>query len=163
MKKIDINNIQLNADIFVIPNQAAKLSSFFECVQEEKLVAANQIAELNGFTFDPEKDYFIETWMVCAEHGCDNFADHCIHYKDDDGTYYTIGIEDRYLPSNLFVGKKEGDMITIKLPVWYVNDAQFPERSNGRTVAEIQIKLNQSDYRYRRFGTFEEVLKKVMY
>ena len=163
MKTIDMSNIHLTANIFIIPNRAPQIDDFFECVQAEKLDYATRIAELNGFTFDSKKDYLVETWMVCEEYDCDNLADHGIHYQDTDGTEYAIGIESAYLPSNLFDGKQEGDVIKVKLPIWYSTETQFYKIGSTCTTADFEITLNQGDYRYCRFGTFEEVLKKVMY
>jgi hypothetical protein len=50
-----------------------------------------------------------------------------------------------YLPASLFKGKKEGDKVVISTK-W----------------GEVELTLSQLKYRYRRFGAFEEVMKKLL-
>lgn len=49
------------------------------------------------------------------------------------------------LPIELFEGKVEGDTVTF-----------------DHDDLTIELVLNQSDYRYRRFGQFEEVLESLI-
>jgi hypothetical protein len=73
-----------------------------------------------------------------------------------------------YLPKSLFEGHKEGDCITINLPIhkWLENDKYeligcdryYLEAS---ATIKVQLQLAQQKYRYRRFGNFEDVLTRV--
>ena len=164
MKTVDIMNLHINADIFIIPNPASNISDFFDSVQNEQLANMSTICKLNNEEFTPGIDRLVETWMVCKELGCDNVADHRIEVLDLEGNKRVIGIDSRYLPSNLLEGHVEGDIINIKLPV-YITDGGRRYQVPGitiETVADFTITLNQLGYHYRRFGFFEDVMAKVM-
>lgn len=163
MKTLDISNgIAINASMFIIPNSACKIEDLFDFVRAENLELMEKICELNGMKFDPENDYLIQTWYLSEELGCDNIPDHCISVKIETGEKCTIGVEGHYLPSNLFKGKKEGDIINVKLPVWVkVGGYKNPGPAKDM-VADFTIELAQLKYRYARFGRFEEVLEKVI-
>lgn len=45
-------------------------------------------------------------------------------------------------------GKSEGDTINIKVP-------------NGDIILDMNVTLNQQDYRYRDFGTFDQCIEKL--
>lgn len=161
MKTIDISNgISINADLFIIPNSASKIEDLLDFVRDENLKRMQNICELNNMSFNPEKDYLIETWYCSPELECDNIADHSIHVMTQNGEDCIIGVESHYLPSNLFIGKKEGDVIKVKLPVW----VRTGSRKNAATdmVADFSITLAQQKYRYRRFGAFEECFNRVI-
>lgn len=163
MKTINLNNgIHINADLFIIPNSAAKIEDLIDISRENNLKYMQKICELNGMKFDEQNDYLIETWYCSEEFECDNIPDHSIYCNTEDGQRCIIGVESRrWLPSNLFKGKKEGDTINVKIPVW----VRINNRNNGDAIdaiADFTITLSQTKYRYARFGNFEEVLEKVI-
>lgn len=159
MKTMNISDgIKFDAKIFVIPNSAGKVSDFFD--PEQVIRNATEVCEANGITFDPENDYLIETWYHSKQLGCDNIPDHNIYFEDEEGNKWILGSNcGRYLPAKLFEGHKEGDTITIKLPMWLTKN--YSENSED-VIAEINLTLQQQGYRYQRFGDFEEVVEYVI-
>lgn len=172
MKKLTIENgtVKINASVFIIPNSAARIKDLFEFDQEEKLHQMEEICKVNGLTFDPEKDYLIECWYHSKEYNCDNMPDHNIHCIGEDGCRNRISFPyRRYLPSNIFENHKEGDVINIKLPAilekfthYEDNDPEDLQEEEIDIITDIKLELNQLDYRYGRFGPFENVLEKVI-
>jgi len=166
MKTLNMSNgIAINADLFIIPNSAAKIEDLFDSAKEERTNQMNKICELNGMTFDKDHDWLIECWLCAPELDCDNIADHNIHVLNENGAHCTIGLDHwRNMPSTLLKGKKEGDTISVKIPVWVRVEGEEEQYPNARDIiADFNITLAQTKYRYRRFGTFEETLAKVTY
>lgn len=163
MKTIDMTNgLTINAQLFIIPNHACHISGLFDFAQADHLARMKKICELNGLEFDPEKDWLVECWYLSEELGCENIPNHNIRVLNENGKRCTIGVENRYLPSNIFKGKKEGETISVKLPVWMRVEGEDKEFPNGKDiVADFTISLDQTKYRYRRFGNFEDVLSRV--
>ena len=155
----------VSAIVFVIPNTAPKIGDFIfgKGTKLELLELVNTICELNGLNFDVEKDHLVHVWIVSDEKCCgeknlhtENWYGHGGHIKIDGKRYLCNAKGGCYLPSPLFVGHKEGDIINVKLPVnLYGEDDVDPQDA----VIEVELKLDQTHYRYRRFGAFEVVLK----
>lgn len=152
----------VSAIVFVVPNAAPKIGNII-FGKDETLELAKTICELNGLNFDIEKDHLVQVWIVSNEECCgeknlhtENWYDHGGHIEIDGKRYLCNAKERCYLPSPLFVGHKEGDMINVKLPVnLYGEDDVDPQDA----VIEVELKLDQTHCRYRRFGTFEVVLE----
>jgi hypothetical protein len=151
------NGIDFDADIFIIPNSASMIKDFFN--PEDQLKKMNAVCGVNGITFDPENDFIIETWYVADQLCCENIADHDIYFNDEDGNECTL-ISDpgRFLPAKLFESHKEGETITVSLPMGLIKN--YHEEHD--VVVKVHMTLNQGEYRYRRFGDFENVLDDVI-
>ena len=92
-------NIVANADVFVIPNMAAKISSFLDFARDGYRQLGNKICNDNGKSFNEDTDYLVETWMCSKELDSDNIADHGFSVKVDDSTVlYFRGDIKRYIP-----------------------------------------------------------------
>jgi len=157
---IDMNNIEnlvINGDVFIIPNSAAKINEFFE--PEKKRELMKSICKMNGVEFNEEKDLCVETWIVSKEFCSDNVADHNIRTVNEDGNIVLIGLNSgRFIPSCLLKDHNEGETIDIKLPIWInINRAETAED----TEVTFRLTLAQEKYRYKRFGSFQEVFKAV--
>ena len=160
-----LENIVINGDIFIIPNRACKIDDYYEDFREKFLKEAIEICEINGFEFNKDEDHIIETWYLSNELGCDNIPDHDLYIVYDNKEYQIISTCGRQIPENFFRGHKEGDVVSVKLPC-IIRESHLPHHKGNvdgdiETVVEFRLKLNQGDYRYRRFGEFEDVLRKV--
>ena len=154
-KKVTMKTIT-NASMFIIPNSLqspktdmwekpmAELSERSECLnfkmRKDELAPWGINVKLN--------DTFVQVWIHAD--GSDNLTDHGLDDEMIDELWpngeqaacYAPG----YLPISLFEGKKEGDTVTLT------------------TTAEVKldVKLEQLPYRYGHFGTFEEVLGRLI-
>ena len=166
---------EVNCDTFIVPNNASKISGYM-WGQENLTKRTNEIYNLNGIEFNPAEDHMLQLWMTNDQ--CENLNDHTF-YIFDDVYHYTFRL-DSTLPAILFKDKKEGDVVDVVVTlkpisrikvigtdnisrkdserIWY-DDKNSPEAP----VFEItfNLKLNQSNYRYRRFGKFEDVYNMV--
>lgn len=136
--KVRNNVIQgtLGVDGFIIPNSPIDLGMALSSTQKN----IDRICNINNIADNTKA---IQIWSVSSD--CNNIPDHGILINDK---YYHIRIG--LLPAALFAGKKEGDHVTFN----YVDDD---------VDITVDMYLNQKDYRYGRFGTFEEVFQKLMH
>lgn len=159
-------NATINCDCFIVPNAATRADQRYSMgIQLAKKAA--EIAANNGFEYNEATDKFVQMWWTNSDIS-DNFQDHGFNVHHE-GKIYRFGhdIILDYIPETFFRDHKEGDIlpITIRLkPNWYTteNDKRnIQEDDLPEFNVTFNLKLNQLDYRYRRFGTFEEVLKAV--
>ena len=160
------------ADIFVIPNPAFCYNG--SMAQEDGL-SADFVDKLNRVWWKTTSEEYrkehefkneswVQVWYVTPGSEDSNWYAHNI-----DGYWELIGWRPitEFLPKSLFNGKKEGDCITIELPIQKWISLQNSEEyiaSHGCCVEEtikVQIQLSQMKYRYRRFGNFEDALARV--
>jgi len=150
-------NIEINSDLFVIPNRSVHGINGFTFKDEKREKYLESICVASGYEFDPD-DHIIETWMVGQSEGmAENMADHMSCVDIDDDTFY-FSVSTRYLPKAVIDGK-EGEIKTIIIP-----GIKATSRRNHTVVTfnlHINCKLCQLPYRYGRFGKFEDVLSKV--
>lgn len=160
----------ISGDVFVIPNDLCTAKDMWdEEVRHGMYVSAIE----NHIHFDAEKTKFIELWFCTPDSstGDSNWRDHCI---DGYGELVNWRPITSRLPVEIFKGKKEGDIVTVELPItgWTalnpVIGIDYPpagcKMPNGVTVTThvtVSLRLSQLKYRYRRFGKFEEVLEKL--
>lgn len=163
---ININDIIINGDIFIIPNAATKIHDHFESSRERLLGTMTEICDLNNTVFNDRTDRLVQCWYCSKELGCDNIPDHSIYTTDENGQDCRICVDGRFLPSNLFEGKKEGDVISIKIPLKVYmgtrKDLVLKGSQPTKTTGTFNLRLAQKDYRYRSHGSFEEVFTRVM-
>lgn len=152
----EVIGIEFNAEAFIIPNHSGKLENFWfsgaaNCAKE---IAINVLGE------EPDKDeLYVQMWYVVKDLKCDNLVDHNA-YIDIDGKKYAIDIASCFLPYTALKGKNDGDIIDVTFQNtngWRNDDG--PEETE-ETIT-MHVTLNQKDYRYSSFGSFQEVLNKV--
>lgn len=136
--KNDINIV--HGDVFIVPNHAIKFVNLIGKGNCEKIAADNGVV-----LSDDTK--FIQVWIVSDELGTDNLRDHGAFVLCD-GVETRIQPRVGILPIELFDGKKEHDRIYL----------MFEEKGMD---FQMNLQLCQSKYRYKRFGSFEEVLEAV--
>jgi len=154
-------------DIFIIPNSLAKPKNM---MFEEARFDLYRMAKANDIKFTDESK-FVEVWFATPGNQDSNWRDHTIDGYDELKGWRPIW---NYLPVELFKGRKEGDVVTFNLPIesWTAahpitgldNSPAGCNIPNGVTVTtkiKVSMTLAQTKYRYRRFGTFEEVLEKL--
>ncbi len=158
----------ITGDVFITPNGLCTANDIWD---EGTRYGMYLSAVENGIHFDADKTKFIELWYCTPNGENSNWRDHCIDGHAE--LAYWRPITSR-LPVELFKGKKEGDIVTVELPItgWTAlnpvrkidNPPAGCKMPNGVTVTThvtVSLRLSQLKYRYRRFGTFEEVLEKL--
>lgn len=149
-----VTGIEFNAEAFIIPNHSGKITDFWVdyVAQRVKEVATSVLGK------EPDKDeLYVQMWYVADDLNCDN-VDCGYPWVEIDGEEHRICIGTAYLPYTVLKGKDDGDTI----------DVTFNNADNWRDKDPIKdlkvtmhVTLNQKDYRYRRFGSFQDVLWKV--
>ena len=148
--------IEFNAEAFIIPNHSGKLENFvFSSMRKNtKEIATNVLGKEPN-----ENEDYVQMWYVVKDLGCDNLTDHSA-WVNIDGNEYRIRLDSCYLPYTVLKGKNDGDTIDVSFisgrREW---DDYTPE---GDIKVLMHVTLNQKDYRYSRFGSFEETLQKVL-
>lgn len=152
----DVAGIEFNAEAFIIPNHAGKLEDFwFDSVRTE---AKKQAARVLGHE-PKENDWFVQLWYVAKDLNCENLVDHNA-YVDIDGKNYVIRMDSCFLPYEILKDKDDGDTVDV----YFTNgrrDWDDEDEKPSQIEIVMHVTLNQHDYRYRNFGTFQQVLNKV--
>ena len=155
-KMNSMNQVTIDADIFVIPNGACRIDQFLsESTQERFRKDIAEIAELNGLEFDPN-DKLVELWWTERsddEDHCDNLCRHTFEFSDENGNIVkTARLDCEHIPHKWLKNLKEGETMELIVPIVTM--------TSGYT-AKVSVRANQKDYRYGRFGNFEEVVSDV--
>lgn len=151
----------VDADAFIIPNGVPTIKSFFTSYQKRYSDLCQKIYEINGIEYDEEnlgEEKMLEMWVTAKEDlGSENLGSHGFKLEIDGTPKYCRF--PNYLPLRLFEGKEEGDIVSITLPITAYT------YEDGETKCELyirfHIRLAQTEYRYRNFGRFEELLAKM--
>lgn len=183
--KITLNNnvatVKAEGAMFIIPNAIRTFSDLIEHGQRN----IKRVCEMNEIEI-PE-DYsqikLVEIWSRSDDLKCDNLADHYL-WLDKIEAFNLItknsvnkliskipfpGNAIRFVPVNMFQGKKEGDVINIKFPYVvkdyipkYIDNDNELDYMPEKFIFDIDFTLSQRGYLYRNFGNFEDVLKDLM-
>ena len=172
-----IINVTVDCDCFIVPNKASKadLEFFMGRDLADKTL---EIAEMNNFEYDPETDKFVQMWWT--NENSKNFQDHGFTVTVGETVYnFHYARDCNYIPAKFFEGHKEGEILpltirmkpdssysadeTIDRHTRRANSMWYDENPELAPYFEItfNLKLNQHDYRYARFGNFEDVLWNV--
>ena len=158
-----MRTIERNADLFIIPNpnRGAWYSDFL--LPNKRL---ERFCKYNNL--DHEIERFIQIWIISdsEEFYTENFKDHGAILRDngkrshiDDNCDHRVS----YLPYSLIAKMKEGDTIRVNFGVVTPNEYYINNEDEIKEEYELvlNLKASQLKYRYRNYGTFEEVLRKV--
>ena len=161
------------ADVFIIPNSSFCYEGSVaqkEGISTEFVDCLNRIW-YNNTTIEYRKNHdfknesWVQIWFVTPTEEDSNWCAHTINGYEELNGWRPIS---EYLPKFLFEGHKEGDCITINLPIhkWLENDKCKLIGCDGyyleaSATIKVQLQLAQQKYRYRRFGNFEDVLTRV--
>ena len=144
----------IKADVFIDPNRRSfkVTNKTFEWIRSDlfRIFHANHLYENKEFL----DQKWVQIWFVTrGDNDEANWFDNGI-----DGFEELIGWipAAQYLPKSLFEGHKEGDVITIILPI-------YRKTPTGEEYSSIKIELclKQQDYKYKSFGKFEKVLARI--
>ena len=151
----------INGEVFVIPNGLTTINNVI--IMDTKAMMEN-IFYANGLNkIDYENTKFVELWYCTPGHDNSNWVDHGVEqlFVPISKEEFLEGRDDwrvasSLLPVELFTGKKEGDVVTVKLPI---------RRHTGNGSTEISwikasLALAQTKYRYKRFGRFEDLINR---
>lgn len=148
--------VTADAEIFIIPNRAGKIQDFLEFSRKRILDKAVELCEDNGHKFDQENDYMVEVWMHSNDLNSDNMNCHGSYFTFE-GKEYAIGSLPSYIPKQL-ISIKEKESTTLRYNNLKCRDY---DGNKGEVDLVLNLRANQLDYRYCRFGAFEEVLEYV--
>lgn len=148
--------IEFNAEAFIIPNRSGKLEDFvFSSTRKDTKEVAVSVLDR-----EPDEDErYIQMWYVVKDLNCENLVDHGASVELDGETYY-IGMPTSFLPYSILKGKNDGDTIDVTFRNSWDIDLDHEDEETVKIT--MHVTLNQKDYRYRNFGSFQEVLKKVL-
>lgn len=148
--------IEFNAEGFIIPNHAGRIEDFWStyAAKRAKDLATNVLGR------EPEEsEKYVQMWYVVKDLRCDNLVDHGTRVEID-GKDYGIHMDSCLLPYSALRDKDDGDVIDVT----FLNgrrDWDDEDEDESDLKITMHVTLNQRDYRYRNFGSFQNVLWKV--
>jgi hypothetical protein len=163
----------IRADISIIPNASYCYEGSMHQKSGSGASFVNQLSKV-WYALPEEirknKDFkdeeWIQIWYATPNHPSSlerNWFDNTIYgYEDLKHWKPVCG----YLPKSIFEGKKEGDCVTIDLPIVKegLSDDDDPDSDvivRASSKIKVQLQLAQTKGRYGIYGNFEEVLAKV--
>lgn len=155
---------EISGDVFIVPNKYSTLTveSKRWYNKNERLAKFEKLANLNNLeNFDPDITKIVEIWVVVPEM-TENLHDHGIYL--DNEQYRAL--DHSIVPTELFEGKVEGDVVSIIIPLerCFKVPSEFGLVQTRKQInVKFNLRLAQREYRYRNFGNFEDVLRKVFY
>ena len=157
----------ITGDVFIIPNGVLIPKNV---LLEDTYYNLYTIAIKNNVKFD-NNTKFVQVWFCTPGNSNSNWVDHRIDgYKELEGWRP----KSSYLPVDIFAGKKEGDVVTIDLPIvgWEPTNpfkgiditpagCKIPAGVSVETTIKVSLTLAQGKHRYRKFGDgkFENLIK----
>ena len=123
------------------------------------------MANLDKANFNPGLtigEKMVQVWY-CNDK-CENGVRHYPHVTDQDGKRWDIKFDiGEYFPESFAKRPHEGETEKFNIPVTleYWNE-ETDETEERKAIMLCEITAKQKAYRYREFGTFEEVLKRVL-
>ena len=157
-----MRTIERNADLFIIPNSRGTWYSNFVLPKKD----LERFCKYNNL--DHEIERFIQIWIISdsEEFYTENFKDHGAILRDNGKVshiaFYNCDLVS-YLPYSLIAKMKEGDTIRVNFGIVTPNEDRINNEDEIKEEYELvlNLKASQLKYRYRNYGTFEEVLRKV--
>lgn len=171
----------ISGKIFLYPHPTFTFKDKPKMLTSEKLLLEkiyywnNREYNLNGISLEDTK--WVTCWF-CDPNDKYEYYDEC-NWKDvkSDWTRYINELNKdyngpwrftgwslpiNYIPTWIFDNKKEGDFVTIKIPI-RANDTRFDieESIMIETMIKANLKLAQLDSHYDYLGKFEEAIIKM--
>ena len=148
-----VKTLEVSADMFIVPNSFVRASNFF-INSEKRAETMNGILEASGQETEADP-LMMQSWVVAVDDlNCENLADHMGYYWGLDGIKHPFGNIPSHLPASMFIGKTEGDTVTIVFP-------EGTTMFNDDFKVIMHLRLLQREYRYSRFGTFEQCFESL--
>lgn len=147
------NKKVIRGDVFIIPNVCDQFMCFSPDSQEW---IKEKHSRLTGIE-PKDEDKMLQVWITSKQ--CGNWNDYLGGFQEILGIEITreweksregrlLGYFPGYYPASIFAGKKEGDEVVLNCPEYDV---------------QIVLTCRQKNYRYSKFGNFEEVFEKVVW
>lgn len=164
-----------NVACFVIPNAAGYCKQFLlDSYKERYERYCTDLCAQKGIKFDPDNDPLVQVWFVSDYDGNDpidylkednlksnNLEAHGFWVEDADYSF-RYG----YLPLPLIKDIKEGDTMDLEFEVEKEMVREGKKRKylayGERDRIKLHVTFDQRSYRYRNFGNFEDVVRKVV-
>lgn len=159
-----VNNVlKFRTDGFIVPNHADRIcdNDYWQNKCQSFIDYLNKVCQMNGYSgLNINRDHIVDVWLSSkdqlksenlSDHGATIIGEDC---QDQHIQLYSI----HWIPDKILYGHCEGDEITIKVPF---NPTDFHHPELGDVVIEMKVRLAQTEYRYKRFGHFEDVLDRV--
>lgn len=161
-------NKTYNVAVFVIPNSAGYCRQFWlKSVGERVEKYSKDLCSQKGIEFDPEHDKVVQVWFVSRyDENLENdylkddnlgSSDMSSHGFRMDGEHYDFRYP--YLPLPLIKDVKEGDTMDLEFEV---ETRDIDDNIRVSDTIKLHITFDQRSYRYRSFGNFEDVVRKVV-
>ena len=150
--------VKVNADVFIIPNHSWKMKNMDDFGWKWREGYTKKTYNDNGIEFD-ETERQIEVWLVSKDLHSDNVQDHSCRVLIDGEMYRLNNRVLSYIPESL-LPSGEGKTSTFVFKDMNVTSCDDKEKTM-KIDLEITMTAKQLEYRYCRFGCFEEVLKAV--
>lgn len=151
-----------NADVFIIPNRSISIKDAL--FNDTKHLMSRTFSMNYDTSPNEETDLFVEVWVTTPGNDNSNWIDHYV-----DPLWEEISKKEMLdgksqwrlaatrLPKAIFDGYKEGDVVTVNLPI-----TRWTENGTIENAwIKVSLCLAQTKYRYKDFGKFEEVLRRV--
>ena len=151
-----------NAVCFVIPNGAGYCHNFLlDSYKERYTRYCTDLCQQKGLIFDPDNDPLVQVWFGSDDLGSDNLEAHGF-WAEDENYSFRYG----YLPLPLIKDIKEGDTMDLEFEIEkeMVREGEKHKyiEYGEKDRIKLHITFDQRSYRYRNFGNFEDVVRKVV-
>ena len=154
---------EANWDLFIIPNHAISLLDEYVSVPyaQKQIQPLAEIGNANNYMISV-MDRLVQVWY-CNEQ-CENGVRDDPYVVDLSGRVWDIVFNlGEYLPEPIVRKLHEGETSIVNISVT-LESYDVETMSNGcrSAIMKAHITPKQKAYRYRGFGTFEEVLERVL-
>ena len=165
LKLNDQKLVEIDADIFVIPNRAYTIYEY-ENEDTVELIRSDidRALKLNDGLAYYANDKLVELWWTERsddEDRCDNLCRHTFFFTNEKGVKEEARLDYELVPQSWIENMKEGDTIELILPL--ITRKGYDDIETGKYNAKINIRAKQRGYRYSGFGNFEDILNDVLH
>lgn len=136
---------ELEANVFVVPNSFRSVDDMWE---HQKPFFDEYLA-LNDIVVEEDEKEFVEVWMTNDD--SNNIGDHGITLTSNKGNKMNFAPGDvvDFIPLHIINHVHEGDTFTFTMP------------SRRGVIIKATLTAKQLEYRYSRFGKFEDVISRL--
>ncbi len=160
LAEIKNNKIEATVDMFIVPNCPARFLEGFSYenpapgymnLRDDTI---DRIAKLNGVEIH-KGEKLIQVWLTSKlELRSENLNDHGFRALSESGEEVHLHFNCHSIPATMLNGKTEGEVFDMKIKCY--------DKEKNEYELLMHIRCNQSEYRYRRFGNFENVLAELI-
>lgn len=161
LSRIENGVATIKVDAFIVPVSLESIHDLNSDCQNQEIERRIQFNKDNGTDFNVLSSKFVYLWYT-GEDTCEseNLGDHGFLVEDLNGTPRASRLTSHaeHVPAELFKDKVEGDTVEIVLPARLLNPEPGEEKN---FKVRLICRLAQKEYRYRRHGTFHDVLSRL--